>query len=164
MSRIPDYSEYIVGWRLWVVYANRLHSVVMLDEWHPKEVFAVPELLSYLMKAGRLDGSTSSVGIYALKDPWQLMWLPDRSLAVGRVALWGWVYEHERGYRAQYAYPLSIRRFSGPRFDMEQLCGTYGIQYERRKVLTWGQQTARRIIFAMFLGVVATHLLFWVLR
>lgn len=30
------------------------------------------------------------------------------AIAAGRVSLWGRVYEHEKGYRAQYAYPAAL--------------------------------------------------------
>jgi hypothetical protein len=34
-------------------------------------------------------------------------------VAIGRVALWGRVVEHTRGYRGEYAYPLDLRVHSG---------------------------------------------------
>jgi hypothetical protein len=34
--------------------------------------------------------------------------LADRSIALGRVSLWGRVLERENGFRAQYAYPYEL--------------------------------------------------------
>lgn len=61
-------------------------------------------------------------GIYAFRDPEHLLlhvqgWYSDPHLfaattiervVLGAVALWGTVIEHERGYRAEYAYPLGL--------------------------------------------------------
>jgi hypothetical protein len=45
-------------------------------------------------------------GFYATKEPDE-QWAT-YSVVYGKVALWGRVIEHERGYRAQYAYPLEL--------------------------------------------------------
>ena len=41
---------------------------------------------------------------FALKDPA----VSDGNVILGKVALWGRITEHEKGYRAQYGYPLSL--------------------------------------------------------
>jgi len=46
-------------------------------------------------------------GIYACKH-WEHQDVDSRYGLVGIVALWGRVFEHEDGYRAQYAYPLEL--------------------------------------------------------
>lgn len=51
-------------------------------------------------------------------------------MVIGRVALWGEVIEHEDGYRAEYAKPLTIEYHLGkPRSksEMNQLRSTYGL-------------------------------------
>lgn len=69
-------------------------------------------------------------GIYALKEQ-------DRCLAwgdvVGEVALWGFIEEHEHGYRAQYAYPLNIKVPSNYDETDTYRLEEYGVPIERVK-------------------------------
>jgi hypothetical protein len=52
----------------------------------------------------------------------------------GKVALWGRVVVHERGYRAQFAYPRTLlvpRRYANPRSDIvNELRRAYGVEVD----------------------------------
>jgi hypothetical protein len=48
-------------------------------------------------------------GIHAIKDPARLARSGRTAAAVGRVAMWGRVIEHSKGYRAEFAYPSRMR-------------------------------------------------------
>lgn len=67
-------------------------------------------------------------GVYAMRD--ELPHHPgenfvragdEREFIYGRVALWGTVVEHEKGYRAQYAYPLELIASTNKARDLEML-------------------------------------------
>jgi hypothetical protein len=55
--------------------------------------------------------------------------------AVGEVALWGRVIEHEKGYRAQYAYPGALTVTTRREHTARALADAYGIpvEWERRR-------------------------------
>lgn len=55
--------------------------------------------------------------------------------AIGEVYLWGRIYEHKRGYRAQYAYPKKLVYVTGEGLDGHTLAKSYGIPYEED--LSW---------------------------
>jgi hypothetical protein len=48
-------------------------------------------------------------GIHAAVDPARLARSGRATAVVGRVAMWGRVIEHARGYRAEFAYPSRLR-------------------------------------------------------
>jgi hypothetical protein len=48
-------------------------------------------------------------GIHAIKDPARLARSGRSAAVVGRVAMWGRVIEHTKGYRAEFAYPSRLR-------------------------------------------------------
>ena len=129
----PDYSQYIIGWRVWRVENGMLWSPFTGSVWEPGKPFQIDR--------SRYDGWSDELsnplnrglGIFALKKPPRGMVIGG-SLVVGRVALWGTVHEHTKGYRAQYAYPLSIRRVSGRRINLEPIRKTYGMQAEPKYV------------------------------
>jgi hypothetical protein len=53
------------------------------------------------------------------------------SLAIGQVALWGWVLEYELGYRAEYAYPAGLlvpdEADQGLRTSLRRSARLYGV-------------------------------------
>lgn len=53
--------------------------------------------------------------------------LRDSHLVFGEVSLWGRIYEHERGYRAQYAYPKRFIALVNTRELIEQLSQHYHV-------------------------------------
>jgi hypothetical protein len=48
-------------------------------------------------------------GVHAIKDPSRLARSGRTAAVVGRVAMWGRVIEHSKGYRAEFAYPSRLR-------------------------------------------------------
>lgn len=145
---IPDLTEPIVAWRLWIVSAARNYLLAVRffpcrrvspddpPDHDPDPRLLVPKYAVWpvrMMMAGScaysephevpcteatwvgFDGIKIPIlrcrcGIYATKSLVINSWLGrinDR-FVYGRVALWGKVVEHTTGYRAQYAYPVSI--------------------------------------------------------
>jgi len=68
-------------------------------------------------------------GIWGLKDEsdlWNAMYHYGESpIAYGRVQLWGHWYEHEIGYRAQYARPLWVNVIGGEENVVDELAAHY---------------------------------------
>src|SRR5229473_6102343 len=138
----PDLVEPIIAWRQWRVDGIRLKSLgnFQTDPWIPRQP-AVAE--------GLLQGYATA-GLYALKHPPIIAFAsPGWGVVVGRVALWGVVHEHEHGYRAQYAYPISFARMRG-RVDMRALCAAYGVKQEKR---FWLKRCTSFVAFAVSLGL-----------
>lgn len=48
-------------------------------------------------------------------------------LAMGRIALWGRIVEHEKGWRGQHAYPIDLRVVRGTREIVRGLSEDYAI-------------------------------------
>lgn len=78
-----------------------------------------------------------SCGVWALKNP-RDAWLTrkeyhaGRRLALGRVQLWGRVIEHNRGYRAEYARPLSLLLLGGTQKQADELAAFYRCEVKVR--------------------------------
>lgn len=129
-------DDYLVGWRIWRVTEGA--QVAILQSWAMATVW--PPGLP--MKAGRLTpvwGGGMIVpggytpGIMAMRTAdllaGELGTLPTvDTLVFGRVALWGDVYEHEKGLRAEFAYPLKIYGTSGE--VLRKIASTYGCETE----------------------------------
>lgn len=67
-------------------------------------------------------------GVHAFKtmEQLELNYGSYEGFAVGRVKLWGTIVEHETGYRAQYARPVSI--VSAPPLCKERIEANYGLK------------------------------------
>jgi hypothetical protein len=121
----------IVGHRYWIVaWDGNLFGPHSGRHWH-----------TYVPMSGKVARDTHG-GVYALKTRELIdqflankealkelskMWRPPllaRALAVGTVALWGTVWEHEAGFRAQYGRVRTIDEL----FD--------GQEFERRRVFS----------------------------
>src|SRR5579875_2667759 len=98
----------IIGWRAWYVCRDRNFTPQLWSVVH-----ALPWPSGSPLVAHALPTSLPKAGIYAYRSPelavdefassdWGV------GLVLGSVALWGTVVEHERGYRAQYAYPQEL--------------------------------------------------------
>jgi hypothetical protein len=128
-SPAPDRSEPVVGWRLWLlvpVPGTRrakwtLASPFVPVEWSPR----VPAR-ALCTSCGDSPGRDCPCGLYALRPgpftedvptlrgaagsfspPFAEPALVSRCV-IGRVAGWGRVIEHTKGWRASFAYPLSL--------------------------------------------------------
>jgi hypothetical protein len=124
------YAEALVGWRIWSLSADdRLVSLHDHSEWTPRQPKVAAhrgELSSCsespcLLGGPSIDGSARhGCGLYAMRTveaaandivAWQAG-LHMGDWCAGAVWLWGRIYEHERGLRAQYAYPKCILTIS----------------------------------------------------
>lgn len=103
----------IIAWREWR-YRWKPFKLLSLSydlEWLP----------DHFMES---DPDVHHSGIFAFKKrPERWGWSriesagPQDGYVIGKVALWGVVWEHQLGYRAQYAKPLSFEQASGKEFD-----------------------------------------------
>jgi len=91
----------IIAYRAWRVQNGFLHSMHISDYvWTPKRI-----------EKARLDNPYGGCGLHAYKTMERAKseyHSLSYSMAYGEVALWGEVYEHEWGYRAQYAKVIKI--------------------------------------------------------
>jgi len=94
----------IIGWRAWIASTEppRLWSLARPATWAPGE----------LVEAHATPTSDPRAGIHAFRTCAEALgefmggW--GDGLVLGSVAMWGQVVEHERGFRAQYAYPQTL--------------------------------------------------------
>lgn len=131
---IPDYFEALTGYRAFGVFRNGLLvGQAHTEPWPPYQPFVARcGDAGYGFSHHILDGAfiappvqQCTCGIYALKNRAEAklrMLSSDLSLqrfgphgspnpefsCWGSVSLWGRVIEHERGYRAEYAYPSEL--------------------------------------------------------
>jgi hypothetical protein len=114
MMSAPDYLSPIVGYRAWQWDDAGLRSLNG-ESWRPGEPLEARCTVSEFAQCRRCRAShclhdapqlKCTCGIYASNSLEHLRWPGyGRSLVYGQVQLWGTLVEHERGWRAQYAYP-----------------------------------------------------------
>lgn len=129
MTYLPGFENpigYLVGIRQWRFHGLLL-SICTDYLWGPwkaaeGDVATIEYAVSvihgmgiYAVKQehGELLGYEQAVG--SIKEP----------IVTGRVALWGRVAEHEKGYRAQYAYPISLDHCTHRSVDLDKLRSIY---------------------------------------
>ncbi len=116
-------AEPILGWRAWRLHRTpvglRIVPTTPRAAWEPRIPIRAtcsgahtreylvhnPELA--IEHRSPMPGCTC--GIHALKDPARLARAGRTAAVVGRIAMWGRVIEHARGYRAECAYPSRLR-------------------------------------------------------
>lgn len=113
----PLYPSALTAWRSWRVVqldgARYLTSTVAHDVWEPgRRLTATCRGRDDVAPGERPPGAPCAdhgCGIYARKHrlPATYVTTGPRA-AVGLVALWGRVIEHEHGYRAQFGYPVAF--------------------------------------------------------
>lgn len=133
---VPDYCEPLIGWRAWQVdRTGLLRAISTPATWTPFKKTVARHLTFYYVGAeGRKDcfeGGCDICGVYAVHSPHQARaiygWMD--GVVYGTVALWGRVVIHDRGYRAQFAYPQKFVAWSDS-VDIRALSETYGVPYE----------------------------------
>jgi hypothetical protein len=139
----PDGIEPIVGWRIWMVGADRermgyqsrevsLHSPFNGVPWHPGRRFEAScnNPSRRIRQHGVGPEARCSCGVYALKEIESLLWwvdfLPLNSV-LGEVSLWGKVVVHKHGYRAQYGYPRRLWVATGTSESLKSALKVYGV-------------------------------------
>lgn len=117
--RIPDLISPIVGYRAWHWDDSGLRSF-MGEPWLSMQPLEAQCRASGGREQVRLESGHKvhgiplvecSCGIYATKSLnhlQQTQYYCSRSTVHGEVYLWGSVVEHELGWRAQFAYPLTL--------------------------------------------------------
>lgn len=101
----PDYIFPVLGYRVWKWGATGLKSLNGI-RWHPGRAFVAECKTLGCHEAPRSD---CTCGIYASKSLNDLRWTGYTHHGIhGEVCLWGTVVEHERGWRAQFAYPKNL--------------------------------------------------------
>lgn len=143
------YMEPIIGWRWWWIPngSERLTTGQPSIQWEPRQPFvaehqrrpATPLHDSPVCTDPPCDGTC---GIYAWKDQATLidagrrLFRADRYV-FGPVYLWGRVIEHQRGYRAQFAYPKAIVCSTFDTRETKALADTYNIPYLEHEADQW---------------------------
>lgn len=115
---IPDYISPIVGYRVWQWDAVGLKSLNG-ELWVPGRRLSalcradargfISGLPRFAHDSNQLPHPSCTCGVYAAKTVEHLRQCGYRRFGVhGEVSLWGTVVEHERGWRAQFAYPKTL--------------------------------------------------------
>ncbi len=106
-------AEPIIGWRAWRL-DPREGGYLLRSLTQDGRPWPAREPLRAACLRGEAHGPAPALpcrcGIYAWRDPGSLevgRWA--RGSVLGTVALWGRVVEHDRGYRAELAYPQRLR-------------------------------------------------------
>ena len=113
----------MTAYRCWKVGADGFLRSVIYD--------------SYVWKPGEIaegdPGGGKHSGIYAYKSVLLLhnYGSPEQGTVTGTVEMWGEVYEHEHGYRAQYACIASID--DSPYYDAPALRKLYDLSKPKRQ-------------------------------
>jgi hypothetical protein len=116
-------TEPVLGWRAWRLGRTdeglRIVPTTPRSAWEPRVAIHATcsgahtrEYMVYnpeLAATHRSPEPGCTCGIHAIKDPARLARSGRSAAVVGRVAMWGRVIEHTKGYRAEFAYPSRLR-------------------------------------------------------
>jgi hypothetical protein len=116
-------TEPVLGWRAWRLARTddglRIVPTTPRSAWEPRVAIHATctgahtrEYMVYnpeLAASHRSPEPGCTCGIHAIKDPARLARSGRSAAVVGRVAMWGRVIEHTKGYRAEFAYPSRLR-------------------------------------------------------
>jgi preprotein translocase subunit YajC len=115
---VPDYISPVVGYRVWQWDAAGLKSLngerwlahqPLSAECRAAARGSISGLSKTVHNPAELPDFNCTCGIYAAKTTEHLRQCGYRRFGVyGEVSLWGTVVEHERGWRAQFAYPKAL--------------------------------------------------------
>ena len=118
-SRPPFLIEPIVGWRVWTLgLETRGRSPMLLPAGNGRGAWPRQRALQARChspeerpKGHRPPTKSCSCGIYASDSLRSFIWSgpPPYTSVIGQASLWGKVIEHERGWRAAFAYPSRFR-------------------------------------------------------
>jgi preprotein translocase subunit YajC len=115
---VPDYISPVVGHRVWQWDAAGLRSLNG-EKWFPHQTLSavcradacgsIAGVSKATHNPAELPYFSCTCGVYAAKTMEHLRQCGYKKFGVhGEVYLWGKVVEHERGWRAQFAYPKAL--------------------------------------------------------
>lgn len=114
----------VMGWRAWALFRGprggslRLQSITGgRTHWRPGET---AHATCWRPLFHRAPAESCRCGLYGSRTVEMLRHAMDGTV-VGNVAMWGRIVEHERGFRAEYAYPQRIRLICRPCFWQRSL-------------------------------------------
>lgn len=125
----PDVVEPIIGLRAWVINHGFLASSYTSRNsfggahWPAREKFSaaceiyrgLPTYSDRKHVVHEAPKQDCSCGVYACERELEIQYNAENGPFVwGRVALWGRVVQHNKGWRAQYAYPVSLVLVNAP--------------------------------------------------
>lgn len=148
MIEAPDYFEPIEAWRLWCLAETpagvRLASLFHEAEWPPRQALRAKCLARRMRLLRRRKPALRhrapdrgcSCGVYGARQAVTLLdhldTHPGRYVA-GRVLLWGFVVECERGWRGELAYPAHLYIATDERTEeIATALQVYGVPVEAR--------------------------------
>lgn len=157
---VPDLTEPIIGWRRWFVRFDEateepyLASGIGLGvRWPMREALGAQCLNDPFGMGVTPDGARQTLPPPCIDPPrpscrcgvYACSYRPKRpprdrhKQLTGKVALWGRVVRHERGYRAQYGYPLTLGlRVSNIRSEvLRSLLDGYGCELDECSAIQW---------------------------
>ena len=116
--KVPDYISPIIGYRVWQWDAAGLKSLNG-ELWFPRQALSavckadtrnsISGLARTVHDVAELPSFKCTCGVYAAKNIEHIHKCGYGKFGVrGEVFLWGRVVEHERGWRAEFAYPKSL--------------------------------------------------------
>jgi hypothetical protein len=129
----------IVGYRMWGVTRDALTSVTRETVWPALEPLRARCPKATVLDERPLPHARCTCGIYAMRSPGALA-SPEylalagdtdpRRTVLGEVRLWGRVFEHRHGWRAERAYPAGLFRTWADPLEpmMQRLLDAYGIE------------------------------------
>lgn len=137
-------SEPILAWRVWRLDdRGYLRSLTWRSfSWAPLKV-SQADLISASFKNCGIHGFKKKEDCLRLYHATNKFIVSTDCFCYGQVSLWGRVIEHERGYRAQYAYPYEI--FVPSSTMAKHLTNKYAVDvfYEPLKEVDIGTQQYR---------------------
>ena len=117
---IPDAIEPVVGWRAWALGTSadggpELRPIIYSGEMWPARERALAACPPHRSLGHRAPEPDCSCGLYAVDALERLPAVTGRDVTViGSVTLWGTIVEHDSGFRAELAYPSTLRLVCGP--------------------------------------------------
>lgn len=132
-AQTPDSTEPIVGWRRWHVRQEGTQAW-LAPMFQGESVWPVRHPMRAVCgKPQRFHESARPVGIaphcdcgiHAYHHPWQMS--VAAPFVMGSVFLWGRVFCHQHGYRAEYAYPKELWVHESLDAEIVRSLGEYGV-------------------------------------
>lgn len=112
---VPDAIEPVIGWRAWALATTptgepELRPIIYSGEAWPAREVARATCPPHARSGHRAPEADCACGLYAVDGLDRLPAVTGRDVtAIGSVALWGTMIEHDSGFRAELGYPDRLR-------------------------------------------------------